>query len=102
MHAANNLPRIEKKIMKPADIWTTLLLPTRVNASRPAFSLLNRNEKVKFFQWGLKLCLHTSGSTWQESYGDTDEPVPVPNIPENNMPTPLKRTRKTNFRATYN
>lgn len=32
-------PRIEKKIMKPADIWTTLRLPTRVSASNPAFSL---------------------------------------------------------------
>jgi hypothetical protein len=33
------LPRIEKKIMKPADICTTLLLPTCVKASKPAFSL---------------------------------------------------------------
>lgn len=34
-----NLPRIEKKIIKPADICTTLRLPTRVKAKRPAFSL---------------------------------------------------------------
>jgi hypothetical protein len=33
------LPRIEKKIMKPADICTTLRLPTCVKASKPAFSL---------------------------------------------------------------
>jgi len=35
----NYSPRMEKKIMKPADIWTTLRLPTRVNANKPAFSL---------------------------------------------------------------
>jgi hypothetical protein len=34
-----DLPRMEKKIMNPADIWTTLRLPTRVKAKRPAFSL---------------------------------------------------------------
>jgi len=33
------LPRIEKKIMKPVDIWTTLWLQTCVKASKPAFSL---------------------------------------------------------------
>jgi hypothetical protein len=33
------IPRIEKKIMNPADIWTTLRLPTCVKASKPAFSL---------------------------------------------------------------
>lgn len=33
------LPKTEKKIIKPADICTTLRLPTRVNAKRPAFSL---------------------------------------------------------------
>lgn len=40
----NNLPRMEKKIMNPADICTTLRLPTRVKASKPAFSL----QSVKF------------------------------------------------------
>lgn len=34
-----SIPNIEKKIMKPADIWMTLRLPTLVNANRPAFSL---------------------------------------------------------------
>lgn len=33
------LPRMEKNIINPADIWTTLRLPTRVNANKPAFSL---------------------------------------------------------------
>lgn len=33
------LPRIEKNIIKLAEIWTTLRLPTRVNANNPAFSL---------------------------------------------------------------
>lgn len=40
-----NLPRTEKKIMNPADIWTTLLLPTRVNANNPAFSLYKYKKK---------------------------------------------------------
>jgi hypothetical protein len=35
----SKLPRTEKKIMKPADICTTLRLPMRVNASSPIFSL---------------------------------------------------------------
>lgn len=30
---------MEKNIMKPADIWTTLRLPTRVKPRRPTFSL---------------------------------------------------------------
>lgn len=34
-----NLPSMEKKIMKLAEIWTTLRLPTRVKANKPAFSL---------------------------------------------------------------
>ena len=37
-----NLPRIEKKIINPADICTTLRLPTCVRASKPAFSLPGR------------------------------------------------------------
>jgi hypothetical protein len=41
-----DLPRIEKKIMNPADICTTLLLPTRVKAKRPAFSLLRKQIKI--------------------------------------------------------
>lgn len=34
-----SLPRTEKKSMKSAEISMTLLLPTLVNPSRPAFSL---------------------------------------------------------------
>lgn len=30
---------MEKKIIKPADIWMTLRLPTLVSANNPAFSL---------------------------------------------------------------
>jgi hypothetical protein len=33
------LPRMEKKIMKAAEIWTTLLLPILVDPRRPTFSL---------------------------------------------------------------
>lgn len=48
-------PRMEKKIMNPADICTTLLLPTRVKARRPAFSLqINQNKllgKIILFQF---------------------------------------------------
>lgn len=32
-------PKMEKKIMKPAEIWTTLRLPTRVIPRSPTFSL---------------------------------------------------------------
>lgn len=39
------VPNIEKKIMKPADIWITLRLPTLVNAKRPAFSLCSKSEE---------------------------------------------------------
>lgn len=46
---------MEKNIINPADICTTLRLPTRVNASKPAFSL-GQNQKV--FQSNLKLKVH--------------------------------------------
>lgn len=39
LKSIRNLPRMEKNIMNPAEICTTLRLPTRVNARRPAFSL---------------------------------------------------------------
>ncbi len=35
-------PKIEKKIMKTAEIWITLRLPTRVNPISPTFSLQNQ------------------------------------------------------------
>jgi hypothetical protein len=37
------LPRMEKKIMKPAEIWITLLLPILVDPRRPTFSLFPAN-----------------------------------------------------------
>lgn len=36
------IPNIEKKIMKPAAIWTTRRLPTRVLPRRPIFSLVQK------------------------------------------------------------
>lgn len=39
MEKEHNSPSIEKNIMKPAAICTTLRLPTRVRANKPAFSL---------------------------------------------------------------
>ena len=44
----NKSPSMEKKIMNPADICTTLRLPTRVNASKPAFSLFQKTNKVVY------------------------------------------------------
>lgn len=40
-------PKMEKNIMKPAEIWTTLLLPTRVSPSSPTFSLETRHHVQK-------------------------------------------------------
>jgi hypothetical protein len=51
---------MEKNIMNPAEIWTTLRLPTRVKAKRPAFST------------------------------ETEDPFTVPNNPDNRMPTPCQ------------
>lgn len=56
----NHLPRMEKKIMNPADIWTTLRLPTRVNASKPAFSLesIMKNSRKKLAKyWWIRIFL---------------------------------------------
>lgn len=36
---SSNKPSIEKNSMKPAEIWTTLRLPTRVRPNKPTFSL---------------------------------------------------------------
>jgi len=44
---SSNLPSMEKKSMKPAAICTTLRLPTRVSASKPAFSLRVKKKKKK-------------------------------------------------------
>uniref|UniRef100_A0A7C8ZVL6 Uncharacterized protein n=1 Tax=Opuntia streptacantha TaxID=393608 RepID=A0A7C8ZVL6_OPUST len=58
---------MEKNIINPAEIWTTRLLPIRVSVKRPAFST------------------------------ETEDPVTVPNIPDNKIaipcqPTPRLRT----------
>uniref|UniRef100_A0A0E0D4W2 Uncharacterized protein n=1 Tax=Oryza meridionalis TaxID=40149 RepID=A0A0E0D4W2_9ORYZ len=37
-----NPPNLTEKIMNKAEIFITLLLPTRVKANRPAFSLLKQ------------------------------------------------------------
>lgn len=43
----NIIPKMEKKIMKPQDICTTLLLPICVRPSRPTFSLQLPNRLVR-------------------------------------------------------
>ena len=50
------IPAIEKKIIKPADIWMTLRLPAFVNANNPAFSL--KQEQciyAKLCRWIMRL-----------------------------------------------
>lgn len=69
--------------MKPADIWTTLRLPTSVSANKPAFSL-----PKEIFNEMDQLHILVGDKFTDESYTDTDDPVPVPNIPEKRMPTP--------------
>lgn len=51
----NNIPKIEKNIIKPDDICTTLRLPTRVNPRSPAFSLHNHSIYSASSHW----------NTWQ-------------------------------------
>jgi hypothetical protein len=40
------LPNMEKNIIKPVDIWITLLLPTFVNPSNPMFSLHHIDKRM--------------------------------------------------------
>jgi hypothetical protein len=42
------LPNSEKKIMNKAEIFITRLLPTRVKASRPEFSLYNQTRTISW------------------------------------------------------
>lgn len=42
----NAIPKTEKKSINAADIWITLLLPTRVNPKRPAFSLFESTYNI--------------------------------------------------------
>lgn len=44
------VPRIEKKIMNPAEICTTLRLPTRVSAKRPTFSLFKSKKSSRIIR----------------------------------------------------
>lgn len=46
--------------MNPADICTTLRLPTRVNANRPAFSLHEWREVIWLIHLWSKLCIKRS------------------------------------------
>lgn len=57
-NSAPNFPSMEKKIMNPAEICITLLLPTLVDPRRPTFST------------------------------ETVDPVPVPNRPSSKVPIP--------------
>jgi len=84
---------MEKKIMNPADIWTTLRLPTCVKAKSPAFSL-GKSQECFLNDSGI-ICIPTMkmipqahASFVQESYTETDDPFPVPKIPDNKIPTP--------------
>ena len=83
---------MEKKIIKPADICTTLRLPTRVSAKRPAFSLQMTHNLIKTY------ILHSlptyrqyeaeTLSSCNVAYMDTEDPFPVPNNPDNKIPIP--------------
>lgn len=99
----NNLPSMEKKIMKLAEIWTTLRLPTRVKANKPAFSLEKIQERHscqlgEIDSYGNLKCYYYICGAAKESYTDTDDPFPVPNIPEKRMPTPYNQKTKNIIR----
>jgi hypothetical protein len=94
--------------MNPADIWTTLRLPTRVNANNPAFSL-QFTEASFWFQykgeiekdqiwWEIKKLFQfkEKEDSTHESYTDTDDPLPVPNMPEKRIPTPWDQHERDN------
>lgn len=77
--------------MNPADICTTLLLPTRVRAKRPAFSLQGKQiNQFHLYKQGVSDCLLLVKNTTEQfqSYTDTDDPLIVPNNPDRRMPTP--------------
>ena len=86
--------------MNPADIWTTLRLPTRVSANNPAFSLQLTEESFRCQHEGevkkdqvwreikMPFQFKEKEDSTYESYTDTDDPLPVPNMPEKRIPTP--------------
>lgn len=79
--------------MKPADIWITRRLPTRVSPSKPAFSL-ERERVMSVYIYDtthFSYCFFPLGVLMERgSYTETDDPVPVPKIPEKRMPTPCQ------------
>lgn len=78
---------MEKKIINPADIWTTLRLPTRVKASKPAFSLWKSRNMVHL-EKEMENTQNVCNVKFPKSYTDTDDPFAVPNNPSSKMPTP--------------
>lgn len=83
------LPRMEKKIMKPAEICITLLLPTLVDPRRPTFSLCCRHRFSMLLDMELKNNISMKNVTARRcTYTETVEPVPVPNRPSSRVPMP--------------
>lgn len=83
------LPRIEKKIMKPAEICITLLLPTLVDPRRPTFSLCCRHRFSILLDMELKNNISMKNVTARRcTHTETVEPVPVPNRPSSRVPMP--------------
>lgn len=88
------LPRTAKKIMNPADICTTLLLPTCVKASKPIFSL-----KIQSWQCQLSKISETNILYNQVchfyypqiyTYTATEVPLAVPKNESSKIPMPWK------------
>ena len=66
-----------------------------VKAKRPAFSLYgnqtNTSSNKEVVSSKLKQRIQTE---WFQSYTDTEDPLPVPNNPDNRMPTPWREETK--------
>lgn len=78
--------------MKPADICTTLLLPTLVTARRPTFSLWKNTKKIhhSWMKRKVNFFIKKIKSFKLILYTDAVEPVPVPHNPSINIPIPCK------------
>lgn len=68
--------------MNPADICTTLRLPTLVDPRSPTFSL-HLLKAISLVTTRREAAIHE-----QCTYTETVEPVPVPKSPSNRMPMP--------------
>jgi hypothetical protein len=85
---------MEKKIMKPAEIWITLLLPILVSPRRPTFSLCIgqsniHNVRHNMHGTGKRSGCKLGGTNKQtQAYRETVEPLTVPNSPLNSSPIP--------------